>query len=202
MSIKKIELFKELQNGVEFSCQMCGSCCRGFDEGEVYLYLDDIKRLAKHLNLNGDSGLKTFIRRYVKIINESFFWKEPGASRGRTYKYKTLGFKFTGDDEHCHFLKDNKCSVHKYRPFQCTCFPWWQLLVLKKNKNNFDDYAKKCEGLRLLKGKFFSAEEIRKWVEEEYEIEKRYFLKMKENDFDISKVYPFIPKEMLENLND
>ncbi len=199
MSIKKIELFKELQNGVEFSCEMCGSCCRGFDEGEVYLYFDDIKRLADHIKLKGTPGLKKFVKKYLKIINDSFFWKEPDQKRGRTYKFKTLGFNFSGDDEHCHFLRDNKCSVHEYRPFQCRCFPWWQLLVLNKNKGNFEEYSKKCRGLQLLKGTFYSADTIRKWAQKEYEIEKNYFLKMKENDFKISKVYPFIPKEMLEN---
>jgi len=27
---------KALENDIEFSCQMCGSCFRGFNEGEVY----------------------------------------------------------------------------------------------------------------------------------------------------------------------
>jgi len=198
LSTKKIELFKELRNGVEFSCQMCGSCCRGFDEGEVYLYLDDIQTLANHLDFKGSSGLKKFARRYLKIIDESFYWRELGAKKGRTYKYKTLGFKFTGKDEHCQFLKKNKCSVHEYRPFQCRCFPWWQLLVLTKNKANFEDYSKKCRGLQLLKGNFHAAEEIREWAQKEYEIEKNYFLQMKQNDFDIFKVYPFLLKDLLE----
>jgi len=198
LSTKKIELFKEIRDGVEFSCQMCGSCCRGFDEGEVYLYLDDIQKLASHLDFKGTSGLEKFARKYLKIINESFYWREHGEKRGRTYKYKTLGFKFVGKDEHCYFLKNNKCSVHEYRPFQCQCFPWWQLLVLNINKANFEEYSKKCKGLQLLKGNFYAAKEIREWAQKEYEIEKNYFLKMKENDFDILKIYPFLPKEMLE----
>ncbi|MFX1238757.1 MAG: YkgJ family cysteine cluster protein [Promethearchaeota archaeon] len=199
MITKEIELFKEISKGIEFSCQKCGSCCRGFQEGEVYLYMDDIKRLAAHLNLKGLEGLGKFVKLYIKIIPQSFYWKEPGKSRGKTYKFKTLGFKFTGSDEHCHFLKENKCSVHEKRPFQCRCFPWWQMLVSKKSKNNFDDYAKKCKGLGLLKGKFHSAKTILKWAKKEYEIERDYFLEMKKYNFDISKIYPFIPKELLEN---
>lgn len=202
MTTKEIELFKEISEGVEFSCHMCGACCRGFEEGEVYLYKEDILKLAKHLGLKGKVGLEKFAKKYIKIIPQSFFWKEPNEKRGKTYKFKTLGFKFTGKDEHCHFLKNNKCTVHEVRPFQCQCFPWWEMLVSKKNKSNFDDYAKKCPGLEHLKGKFYSAEIILNWAKREYEIEKRYFLEMKKFNFDISKIYSFLPKDMLEAIDD
>ncbi len=181
---------------------MCGACCRGFEEGEVYLYHDDILRLTKHLGLKGQAGLKKFAKKYIKIIPQSFFWKESNNNKGKTYKFKTLGFKFTGKDEHCHFLKNNKCTVHKARPFQCQCFPWWEMLISKKNKSNFEDYSKKCMGLERLKGKFYSAETILKWAHKEYEIEKQYFLEMKKHEFDISKVYPFLPKEMVDASNE
>ncbi|MFX1287925.1 MAG: hypothetical protein ACFFFY_05115 [Promethearchaeota archaeon] len=32
---------------------------------------------------------------------------------GKTYRVKSLGFKFTGDDEHCQFLKENVCNIHE-----------------------------------------------------------------------------------------
>jgi len=199
LTTKEIKLAKHLKNGLEFSCQMCGGCCRGFEEGEVYLYMEDIVKLSKHLGLKGESGLREFAEKYVKIIPESFFWRAPEEARGRTYKYKTLGFKFTGTDEHCFFLTGNLCTVHDARPFQCRCFPWWRMMVTTKGKINLENYAKKCEGLRLLKGKFYSPEEILKWAKEEYEIEKEFFLEMKKHDFDISKVYPFLPEEMLKD---
>ncbi|MBY9015953.1 MAG: YkgJ family cysteine cluster protein [Candidatus Lokiarchaeota archaeon] len=116
MTSSDIKLSKTLENGIEFSCQMCGDCCRGLEEGEVYLYQDDIVRLTQSLNITRKSELKKFAKKYFKIIDDTFFWKEPGEERGKTYKFKTLGFKFTGDDEHCHFLKDNICSVHEKRP--------------------------------------------------------------------------------------
>ena len=199
MTTKEIKLAKCLKNGVEFSCQMCGGCCRGFEEGEVYLYMEDIVKLANHLGLKGKAGLKKFAEKYLKVIPDSFYWREPGEPKGRTYKFKTLGFKFTEKDEHCHFLDNNLCTVHEERPFQCRCFPWWQMMVTTKGRINLEDYAKKCEGLRLMKGKFYPPEEILKWAQEEYEIEKKYFLEMKKNDFDITKVYPFLPREMLED---
>lgn len=177
---------------------MCGDCCRGFKEGEVYLYKDDILRLTKFLRMTEMNGLRNFVQKYVKVINDSFFWKDPKAQRGKTYRFKTLGFAFTGDDEHCHFLKDNKCTVHEARPFQCRCFPFWQMMV--KSKKNVIAYSKKCSGLQAsLKGngKYYSRKEIEKWARAEYEMEKEFFLEMKKNDFDILKVYTFLPKEMI-----
>ena len=126
--------------------------------------------------------------KYLKVTNDSFFWKEPEAQRGKTYRYKSLGFRFTGDDEHCHFLIDNKCSVHVVRPFQCRSFPFWQMMV--SSKKNFDNYTKKCKGLQLLKGKFYTREDILKWAQDEYEIEKKYFLEMKKHNFNILKGKP------------
>jgi Fe-S-cluster containining protein len=158
--------------------------------------MEDILRLAYHLNLRENKGLKEFAEKYLKVVNDSFYWKEPGAQRGKTYRFKSLGFKFTGEDEHCHFLTDNKCSVHVARPFQCKSFPFWQMMV--SSKLNFDNYTKKCKGLQLLKGKFYTREEILKWAKKEYEIEMKYFLEMKKNKFNILKVYPFLPNEMLE----
>ncbi|MFX1502992.1 MAG: YkgJ family cysteine cluster protein, partial [Promethearchaeota archaeon] len=176
MTSVEIKISKNLENGIEFSCQMCGKCCRGFNEGEVYLYKDDIFRLVKFLKIKGNTGLKKFAEKYLKVVDDSFFWKEPGAQRGKTYRYKTLGYKFTGEDEHCHFLINNKCSVHKARPFQCRSFPFWQMMV--SSRKNFEDYTKKCKGLQTLKGKFYTKEEILNWAKKEYEIEKKYFLEM------------------------
>ena len=190
-----IKLSKILENGIEFSCQKCGACCRGFKEGEVYLYKDDIARLAKLLNLTSKASLRNFAKEYLKVVNDSFFWKEPGAVRAKTYRYKTLGFKFTDDDEHCHFLKDNECTIHDARPFQCRCFPFWQMLV--SSKKNFVDYSKKCPGLKVLKGKHYTREEILDWATKEYEMEKDFFFEIKKNDFNILKVYSFLPKDMV-----
>ena len=192
----EIKISRTLENGIEFSCQMCGKCCTGFNEGEVYLYQDDILRLAEFLNIKGKKGLQDFAKKYTKVINDSFFWKEPGRERGRTYRFKTLGFRFTGENEHCHFLIENKCSVHVARPFQCRSFPFWQMMV--SNRKNFVNYTKKCKGLQVLKGKFYTKEEILNWAKQEYEIEKKYFLEMKENNFNILKVHPYLSKEMLQ----
>ncbi|MFX1355338.1 MAG: YkgJ family cysteine cluster protein [Promethearchaeota archaeon] len=198
MTSTEIKISKFLEKGIEFSCQMCGDCCRGLKEGEVYLFKADIIRLAHHLNLKGDQGYRSFIKKYLKIIEDSFFWRAPNMKRGKTYKFKTLAFKFTGKDEHCHFLIDNVCSVHEARPFQCRCFPFWKMMVT--NKKNLLDYSKKCKGLRLLKGRFYTKEEILDWARKEYKIEKEYFLEIKKHNFNILGVYPFLTQEIIEEL--
>lgn len=195
MTSIEIKISKSLENGIEFSCQMCGSCCRGFDEGEIYLYQDDILRLTQSLNITKKSELEKFAKQYLKVINDSFFWKEPGAARGKTFRFKSLGFKFSGDDEHCRFLKDNSCSVHEARPFQCRCFPFWNMLV--SSRKNFINYSKKCLGLKILKGRYYSKEEILDWANKEYEMEKKYFLELRKHDFNILKVYPFLSEDMV-----
>ena len=193
-----IKISKKFENGIYFSCKMCGACCRGFDEGEVYVYEADIIRLTKFLNLNKFS-LKKFARKYLKLVDNTFFWREPGENRGKKYKFKSLGFKFTGDDEHCEFLdEENKCTVHKARPFQCVAFPvGWNMLI--NNISNFKDYSKKCPALRNSlenEGDFYSRDDIIKLATQEYEMEKEFFLKMKKDNFDIFKVYKFLPKDI------
>lgn len=174
---------------------MCGECCRGFDEGEVYLYRDDIYQLARHLHLTGKEGLRKFAKKYLKVIENTFFYKEPDAQRGKTFRFNTLAFSFTGEDEHCHFLVDNRCTVHEARPFQCRCFPFWKMMV--SSRKNIIDYSKKCKGLRLLEGRHFSRREILNWANEEYRLEKEYFLEMKKHNFDILKVFPFLTEDMV-----
>lgn len=197
-----IKVAKEFESGMYFSCEMCGTCCRGLKEGEVFLYRDDIVRLANHLGLKGTKGLREFSRKYLKLIRDSFFWRAPGAKRGKRYKFDTLGFKFTGDDEHCHFLVDNTCTVHEARPFQCRAFPigWKQLI---SSPSRVKDYSKRCpalqKSLERREGTLYSREELLQWAKKEYEMEKEYFLELKKHNFEIVKVYPFLPEEMVEN---
>ena len=64
----EIKISRDLENGIEFSCQMCGKCCRGFDEGEVYLYKEDILRLTEFLNIKGKKNSFTTHPRICCLI--------------------------------------------------------------------------------------------------------------------------------------
>lgn len=202
MTTTELKISKQFENGFHFSCMMCGSCCRGFDEGEVYVYYDDITRLVKHLNNNGHQyTLTSFCRKLLKLVDESFYWKEKDFQHGKRYKYKTLGFKFTSDDEHCYFLKNNICSVHLARPYQCRAFPiGWNMLI--KSPKNVKEYSKKCPALKNSSeniGNLHPKKELLKWAKGEYNLEKKFFLQMKANNFNILKVYPFLTKEMVND---
>lgn len=204
MTSTNINLTKFFKDGIHFACQKCGQCCRGFNSGEVFLYKEDIIRLVNFMNqeLDQDITLTSFCEKYVKLIGTSFYWKPKGASRGRNYSFKTLGFRFVGEDEHCPLLsEENLCTVHKARPFQCRAYPiGWNMLIT--SVRNFRKYTRECPGLeKSLKneGNYYTSEEITQWAHREYKIEKNFFLKMKEHDFDIFKVFPFLPKDLCKN---
>jgi Fe-S-cluster containining protein len=139
--------------------------------------------------------LRKFAQKYLKVVKNAFFYKEKNSQRGKTYRFDTLTFNFEGEDEHCRFLVNNRCSVHEFRPFQCRCFPFWKMMV--SSRKNVIDYSKKCKGLRLLEGTHYTKKQILSWANEEYHIEKEYFLEMKRHDFEILKVYPFLTKVMI-----
>ena len=61
-------------------------------------------------------------------------------------------------------------------------------LILILVRKNFTNYAKRFLGLKVLKGKQYSKEEILDWANREYEMEKQYFFEMRRNDFNIFKV--------------
>jgi len=47
--------------------------------------------------------------------------------------------------------------------------------MLVSSKKNFVNYLKKCPGLKVLKGKHYTREEILDWATKEYEMEKDFF---------------------------
>ena len=69
--------------------------------------------------------------------------------------------------------------------------------MLVSSRKNFINYAKKCPGLSVLKGKCYPKEEILDWASREYEMEKNYFFELRRNDFNIFKIYPFLSKDIL-----
>ncbi|MBN1214288.1 MAG: YkgJ family cysteine cluster protein [Candidatus Lokiarchaeota archaeon] len=200
MPSKDIRLSEFFKNGLYFSCEKCGACCKGLNNGEVYLYKNDIEKLVEYLNKQGEHYTqKSFAKKYLKLIRTSFYWKEEGKTKGKNYYFFALGFKFTGNDEHCEFIdKNDLCSVHIARPFQCRAYPiGWNILI--KNMRNFRKYSKECPALRNSlekKGELYKPEQILEWAKKEYELEKGFFIEMKKNNFDIFKTYKFLPKDI------
>ncbi|TXT59089.1 MAG: hypothetical protein BAJALOKI1v1_1480006 [Promethearchaeota archaeon] len=200
MPSQKITLSKYFKDGIHFSCLQCGECCRGLNNGEVYLYREDIERLVEHLNSNGQQyTLTSFSRKYVKVVRSSFYWENSKNGGGKNYSFKALGIKFIGEDESCPFLVNNCiCSVHTARPYQCRAYPiGWNMLI--KSNRNFAKYSKDCPGLKKSleqKGEYYTPKEIIKWARKEYQMEKQFFLEMKKHQFDLFKTYSFLPKDL------
>ena len=75
-----------------------------------------------------------------------------------------------GEDGHCQFLKDKKCSVYEGRPTQGRTWPFWPEVMDAKTWNK--EVAGFCPGVG--KGKIWSAEEITEQLEIQLDSESRF----------------------------
>ncbi len=126
------------ENGLKFECIQCGKCCMG-DPGYVFLFRDEVDRIAKFLKISKEEFLEKFTKTYA-----SFY---------------SLTEQENGD---CVFLESGKCEIHEVRPYQCFSYPfWWQLVTTEKK---WKARGESCPGIN--KGKLNSREEILKILKE------------------------------------
>jgi len=125
-------------DGLRFECTGCGACCTG-EPGAVWISDDEAQALADHLNLD----LKTFYFKYTRKIGSK-----------RSLIETQNGAKYD-----CVFLKDNRCSIYKYRPKQCRTFPWWVQNL--SSRKAWEEAAKHCEGINK-QASLVPADEINK----------------------------------------
>jgi uncharacterized protein len=127
---------KFYKDGLKFSCQGSGKCCRSDKkEGYLYLTLDDRRQMAKELSLTTSQ----FTRQYTAIY------------RGQRH-LKQLRLQ-------CMFLEKKKCKIYKSRPLQCRSWPFWSENM---NEKTWEKAKKLCAGMG--KGKHYSAEEIEAFI--------------------------------------
>ena len=108
-------------DGLRFTCQPnCSNCCD--QKGFVYLSEADVLRAAAHLRMKPAD----FEAKYV-------------------YRTRNLRRLRKPPDKQCHFLKDQRCSIHASKPTQCRAFPFWPELV--ENRKNWNETAKYCPGI-------------------------------------------------------
>ena len=99
--------FKE---GLRFTCQQCGNCCRGPEPGYVWVTEEEIHALAKRLGMTVDA----FGRRYLRMIGSRY----------------SLVERVNHD---CVFWEEGKgCTVYEQRPTQCRTFPFWPEFIESK----------------------------------------------------------------------
>lgn len=123
------------EGGVRFQCQGSGKCCVSHGEfGNVYMSLDDRRRMAKVL----------------KMTTQQFT---------RTHCKKSEGYWALKDNPEgpaCIFLEGKKCGVYEGRPTQCRTWPFWpEVLSAKAWKQ---DVVSFCPGIG--KGRLYSPLEI------------------------------------------
>lgn len=134
--------------GIQFECQGSGQCCVSHGEyGQVYMTKEDRIRMAKVLGLTTSQFTKQYCQKVEGVYG-----------------------LIDGDNGHCQFLKNKKCTVYQGRPTQCRTWPFWPEVMDAKTWNN--EVAAFCPGVG--KGKVWSPEEIIDQVSEQLESESRY----------------------------
>ena len=110
-----------MAEGMRFECQPgCTECCR--QQGFVYLAEADLPRAAKFLGMT----VAAFERKYVYRTRNRMRLRVPR-------------------DAHCHFLLNDRCSIHPAKPTQCRIFPFWPELV--DNRRQWLKTARYCPGI-------------------------------------------------------
>ena len=122
-----------MAEGMRFECQPgCTECCR--QQGFVYLAEADLPRAAKFLGMT----VAAFERKYVYRTRNRMRLRVPR-------------------DAHCHFLLNDRCSIHPAKPTQCRIFPFWPELV--DSRRQWLKTARYCPGIG--KGPLVQIETIR-----------------------------------------
>ena len=136
------------EKGVRFECQGSGQCCVSHGNyGHVYLTKEDRIRMAQHLGMS----TMRFTREYC-YREDGVFALKPGES------------------DACRFLEGKRCGVYQGRPTQCRTWPFWPEVMSAKVWSK--EVASFCPGVG--KGKVWTAEEIKKALQEQSLSEERY----------------------------
>lgn len=191
----QFKLCESVKNGFKFSCQICGNCCKGKKEGYIFIHKPDLEKLFEYFKCATEASKHEFAKEHLEIISQKFAYKDNNTDVKKSYYYDTLVFKLFGENEECCFLGENNvCKIYSVRPFQCSSYPIWRIILTIKK--NWDKNLKKCKGINITNGEFFSKKRILDILKKEFQLEKDFFLEMKAHNFKIKEVYPF-----LENSN-
>jgi Fe-S-cluster containining protein len=195
-----VKLVSSVENGMQFQCKRCGKCCSSSTEGCVFIFPPDIPNLLSYTKVTPEK----FARNYIRIVKYVFhIWNAHLEDTGKRVILPTLVFNSENTAD-CLFLATQNgikfCNIYQYRPFQCRAYPCWSI-VLTANEESYDQHKSDCPGFTIdqklsdpISIQTISRDEILKWIKEERQIERDYFLKMRDCDFNIYKMYPFLDK--------
>jgi uncharacterized protein len=112
-----------MESGFRFTCQPgCTECCR--QRGFVYLKQADVERAAQFLGMTAAE----FERRYVYRTRHQMRLRVPR-------------------DRQCHFLLEDRCSIHPGKPAQCRAFPFWPELIADRAR--WKQTKRYCPGIGI-----------------------------------------------------
>jgi Fe-S-cluster containining protein len=121
------------RNGLSFECTRCGACCTG-TPGYVWVSLEEITRMAEHLELSLESFGQAYLRRVgdqISLIekpnNDCIFWDS------------AVG-----------------CTIYEVRPDQCQTWPFWTENV--ETPADWERTRQACPGSG--QGRVYGVEEI------------------------------------------
>ena len=121
------------QEGLRFSCTMCGNCCTG-QPGYIWVSHEEEEAIAGHLSL----PLEKFRKRYTRLVG-------------------TMLSLLEKPNRDCIFLTDDRrCSIHAVKPRQCLTYPFWGRNVETKEK--WEKTAGTCPGIGS--GRLYAADEV------------------------------------------
>ena len=164
---------------------------RGKKKGYIFIYKPDLEKLFEHFKCTTEAKKYEFAKKHLEIISQKRAYKDNNTDVKKSYYYDTIVFKLVGDNEECCFLgENNMCKIYSVRPFQCSSYPVWRIILTIKK--NWDENLKKCKGINITSGESYSQERILDILKKEFQLEKDFFLVMKAHNFKIKEVYPFL----------
>jgi len=104
-----------------FKCRMCGVCCHG--EGGITVQDDELKRIARFLNISGEK----FLRDFCENRNKKLYIK-------------------TGESGACIFFKDSTgCGIQSVKP--AVCYQWPFYIAILQDEYNWRTAQEACPGI-------------------------------------------------------
>jgi len=118
---------------VRFECPSdCSNCCQ-LSGGFVFLTNEEATAISAYL----EAPKELFLEWFTRDVDGNLALVD-------------------GEDEHCVFLEEGKCSIYPVRPKQCRTYPFWPENM--KTKAHWNLTKKMCPGIG--KGQILSSEEI------------------------------------------
>lgn len=94
-----------MDDTISFMCDNCGECCR--HQNDLIMNPYDIFRLAKRLGLTMKEWMDLYADVYI----------------GAESRMPIVRIKMIGDELHCPFLKNSRCTLHRFKPDVCALYP-------------------------------------------------------------------------------